>query len=114
MRRFTMQGVAPDPNWHRRVKAHRRVEPEPVFQLTHEFQIHSAIPVFAVPPPRPLVLGLAMRRSRRPLVVRIAGLLALAAALAGSVVIFSQSSAGRQALSWVTLGNADVILRALH
>jgi hypothetical protein len=55
-----------------------------------------------------------MRRSRRPLVVRIAGLLALAAALAGSVVIFSQSSAGRQALSWVTLGNADVILRALR
>ena len=113
MRTFTRQGVAPDPNWHRRVKAHHQVEPEPVFQLTHEL-IHSAIPVFAVPPPRPLVLSLAMRRSRRPLVVRIAGLLALAAALAGSVVIFSQSSAGRQALSWVTLGNADVILRALH
>jgi ABC-type enterochelin transport system permease subunit len=96
------------------VKAHRRVEPEPVFQLTRAFRIHSAIPVFAVQPTRPLVLGLAVQRSRRPLVVRIAGLLALAAALAGSVLIFGQSTAGRQALSWVTLGHADVILRALH
>jgi hypothetical protein len=55
-----------------------------------------------------------VRASWRPLVVRIAGLLALAGALFGAVVIFGHSTARRQARSWVTLGYADVALRAVR
>jgi hypothetical protein len=55
-----------------------------------------------------------VRASWRPVVVRIAGLLALAAALFGAVVIFRHSTARRQALSWATLGFADVVLRAVR
>src|SRR5437868_4907573 len=55
-----------------------------------------------------------VRASWRPLVVRIAGLLALAGALFGAVVIFGHSTARRQARSWVTLGYADVAPRALR
>jgi hypothetical protein len=126
-----MQGIAPDPNWQRRVKAHRRIEAEPVFQLTRELQGDSAIPTFAKSPSHPGVQGISTRRSRevdelavgdgigvraswRPIVVRIAGLLVLAAALLGSARIFGHSTARRQALSWVTLGHADVVLGAVR
>ena len=71
------------------------------FLLTHEHELTVSDPI-------------SMRPSRRPLVVRIAGLLALTAALVGSGLIFDQSTAGRQALSWVTLGHADAVLRAVH
>jgi hypothetical protein len=134
-----MHGVAPDPNWQRRVKAHRRIEPEPVLRLTHEHQRYSAVPTIAGWAPQPPVQGLSprpsipeerrprtkeidelgvgdpigVRVSWRPVVVRIAGLLALAGALYGVIVIFGDSMARQQALSWVTLGFADVP-RAAH
>jgi hypothetical protein len=57
---------------------------------------------------------IGVRASRRPVVVRIAGLLALAGALYGVIVIFGDSMARQQALSWVTLGYADVVPRAPH
>jgi hypothetical protein len=140
MRTFTMQGVAPDPNWQRPVKAHRRIESEPVFRLNHEHQRYSAAPTLAGWAPQPPVQGLSprpsvpeerrpatkeidelgvadpigVRVSWRPVVVRIAGLLALAGALYGVFVIFGHSMARQEVLSWVTLGYADVVPRAAH
>jgi len=141
MRTFnTLQGVAPDPNWQRPVKAHRRIESEPVFRLTSGHRRYSASPTIVGWPPHPRELGLStrpsvpeerrwttkeideltvgdpsvVRASWRPVVVRIAGLLALAAALFGAVVIFRHAIARRHALSWATLGYADVVLRAVH
>jgi hypothetical protein len=124
MRTFpTMQGVAPDPNRQRRVKAHRRIEPEPVLRATPAHQRYSASPTIAGWPPHPQEQGLSIRpsipakrrRSRwRPVVVRIAGLLALSAALFGAVVVFRHSIARRQALSWATLGFSDVVLRPVR
>jgi hypothetical protein len=139
MRTFTMQGVAPDPNWQRRVQGHPLIEPEPVFQLTRELHRYS-IPTFAVRESRPGALGFStgrsvpekrrlttkkvdeltvrdpfgVRASWRPVVIRIAGLLALAAALVGAVVIFGHPIARRQALSWVTLGYTAEVLRAVQ
>jgi len=142
MRTFTtMQGVAPDPNWQRRVKAHRRIEPEPVFRLTRGHRRYAASPTIVgwpLPPPELQALStppsvpeegrrspsevdeltvadpIRVRAKWRPLVVRIAGLLALAGALFGAVVILRHSTARRQARSWVTLGYADVGLRAVR
>ena len=132
MRTFpTMQGVAPDPNWQRRAKAHRRIESDPVFRLTRGHRRYAASPTIAGWPLHPpelrelstrpsvpedeLTVGdpTRVRANWRPVVVRIAGLLALAGALYGVIVIFGHSMARQQVLSWVTLGYADVV-RPVH
>jgi hypothetical protein len=119
MRTLTMQGVAPDPNWQRRASARFRIAPEPVFQLTGKLPRDSTIPQHSRPPTRE-VQGFTVGEPRevhaswRPVVVRVAGLLALAAALFGSGFVLRDSAARRQALSWATLGHADVVLRAVH
>jgi hypothetical protein len=54
------------------------------------------------------------RANRRRAVVRFAGLFVVTAALFGSGLVLRDPVAGREALSWATLGHADVVLSAVH
>jgi hypothetical protein len=143
MRTFTMPGVAPDPNWQRLMDSWGPIQAEPVFQLTRKHDVtvldgfRDAIPAFTVVPScsrvqslstrRPVLAGsrrraseldegapIAVRASRRRVVVRFAGLFVLAAALFGSGLVVRDPVAGREALSWATMGHADVVLGVVH
>jgi len=144
MRNFTMPGVAPDPNWQRLMNTWGPIQTEPVFELTRKHDLavldglRHSIPAFTVVPSYSRVQSLSttrrpvlaesrrrapeldesaprvVRASRRRLGVRLSGLFVIAAALFGSGLILRDPVAGREALSWATMGNADVVLSVVH
>jgi hypothetical protein len=110
MQTSTMREAAPGPNLQDRVNGREPIEPEPVFQLTHEMERDPARATVGATLKLDEDPDVGVRTSRRQVFVRIAGLLALVTALVGSGLVFGSAAAGRPALSWVTLGYADVVL----